>query len=174
MAIGNRLRRLRGALGNALAWGVGWFTAGFAIFATLRIVGILTVPWKEVLTWAARAGIVGTVTGGAFSLAIGLLYHGRRLPEIGWVRFGIGGGVVAGSFVPLFLQTMNLLSGDGLVPWKLVLDDVPLAAVLGGIAAGGSLKLAQHADALPPGGRPDQIDPPEGRDHLALEGDRDA
>lgn len=46
----------------------------------------------------------------------------------------------------LFLQLMNWLSGDGQVPWALVLDDIPLTAVLGGIAAGGSLKLAQYAE----------------------------
>jgi hypothetical protein len=173
MAVDTIFRRLRGALGNALVWGVGWFTAGLALFATLRVAGIITDPWAEGLEVAMKFGIVGGIAGGAFSSVIRLLFHGRRLSEISWVRFGIIGGVVTGLFVPLFMQTMNLLSGDGLVPWALVLDDVPLVAVLGGVVAGGSLKLAQLADALPPGNSQDRIDRSEGVDRLASAGERD-
>jgi len=164
-------RRLRGALGNAFVWGVGWFTVGllaFAVFAVLRVVGILpsTFSWVEALGLAVRMGIVGAVAGGAFAGVIGLLYHGRRLSEISWVRFGIGGGVVTGLFVPLFLQTMNLLSGDGLVAWNLVLDDAVWTSVFGAVAAGGSLKLAQLADALTSGKSPDHLDAPGGGNRL--------
>jgi len=115
MAGDDIFRRLRGAVGNALVWGVGWFAAALALFATLRVVGILpaTFSWGEVLGYAIRAGIVG--------------------------------GVVTGLFVPLFLQAMNLLSGDGFVPWELVLDDGLWTAVFGSVAAGGSLRS-------PPGG----------------------
>jgi hypothetical protein len=168
MDISNILRRLRGALGNALAWGVGWFTAGFALFAALRVVGIFDYSWAEALVYALRAGIVGAATGGAFSVVIALLYKGRRLSELSWIRFGIGGGIVTGLFVPLFLQTMNLLSGDGLVPWELVLDDGLTMALFGGVAAGGSLKLAQLGDTLLPGGAQDQVDRLEDVDPSAL------
>ncbi len=160
MAVGNIFRRLRGTLGNALVWGVGWFTAAFAVFATLRVVGIIpaAVSWEAGLDTAIRLGVMGVIAGGAFSSVIRLLYHGRRLSEISWVRFGIGGGVVAGLFVPVFLQLMNWLSGDGLVPLELVLDDGLLAAVFGGAAAGGSLKLAQRVDTSLPGGTEHQVD----------------
>lgn len=148
------VRRLRGAFGNALVWGGGWFVAALVLFAMLRVVGIITGPWANVIEYAGRAGIVGGIAGGAFSSVIGFLYRGRRLSEISWVRFGIGGAVITGLFVPVFFQTMNLLSGDGMVPMRLVLDDALLTAVFGGIAAGGSLKLAQRADtALPEGAR---------------------
>ena len=173
MAIENILRRLRGAFGNALVWGVGWFTAGLAIFGSLRVTGVVSVSWVEVLEYAVRAGIVGGVAGGAFSSVIGILYHGRRLSEISWVRFGIGGAVVTGQFGPLFLQTMNMLSGDGLVPWGLVLDDALWTAVLGGAVAAGSLKLAQHADKSLTGGTRDQIDRPEEMERLASAGDEE-
>ena len=169
----NIFRRLRGALGNALVWGVGWFTAGLVLFATLRLAGIVSSPWTEVLELAGKAGIIGGIAGGAFSSVIRLLFHGRRLSEISWVRFGIIGGVVTGLFVPLFMQTMNLLSGDGLVPWELVLDDALLTAVFGGAAAGGSLKLAQLGDALLPGRSQDQLDRLEGVDRLESAGERD-
>ena len=151
-------RRLRGALGNALVWGAGWAgvaAAAGAVFAVLGAVGLLPpVDWGEALSWAVRFGVVGFVAGGAFSGVVGLLYRGRRLSELSLPRFAVGGGVVTAVFVPLFLQTMNLLSGDGLVPWELVLDDSVWTGVLGAVVAGGSLKLARMADrALPRGGR---------------------
>ncbi len=168
-------RRLRGALGNALVWGAGWFVAGLALFAGLRVVGVLppSFSWVEVFEYAVRAGIVGVAAGGAFSIVIGLLYRGRRLSEISWVRFGIAGGVVTGLFVPLFLQAMNLLSGDGLVPWELVLDDGLWTAVFGGVAAGGTLKLAQLGETGLPDGTRDRLEDPEGAKRLASTEERE-
>jgi hypothetical protein len=61
-------------------------------------------------------------------------------------------------FVPLFLQAMNLISGDGLVPWRLVLDDALWTAVFGGVVAGGSLRLAQRADTVAPAPKQDRLD----------------
>jgi hypothetical protein len=136
-----------------------------AVFAVLRLVGIIPerVSWIQGLGLAARFGIVGFVAGAAFSSVVRMVYHGRRLSDINWIRFGIAGGIVAGVFVPLFLQMMNLLSGDGLVPWRLVLDDGIWAAVFGGVAAGGSLRLAQRADV---GASPDQLGRVESVDRL--------
>lgn len=173
MDIDNLMRRLRGAFGNALVWGAGWLIIGLVLAATLRILGVVSWSWAEVVGLAMRAGIVGGVAGGVFAGVIRLLYHGRHLSEISWVRFGIGGGVFAGVFLPLFMQAMNLLSGSGLVPWELVLDDALLTAFLGGAAAGGSMKLAQLTDALPPGENRVQLETLEGVDLLAPEGERD-
>lgn len=162
MDIDSVLRRLRGMFGNALVWGVGWLITGLVLFATLRVFRVLSWSWAEVIGTAMRAGIVGGVAGGVFAGVIRLLYHGRRLSEISWVRFGAGGGVFAGLVLPLFLQTMNLLSGNGPVPWESLLDDALLTAFLGGAAAGGSMKLAQLGDALPPGTSQGQSDRLEG------------
>jgi hypothetical protein len=79
--------------------------------------------------------------------------------------------VVTGVFVPLFLQLMNLISGDGLVPWHLVLDDGVWGAVFGGVVAAGSLKLAQRADAISAGLSHDQLDDVDQR--LSLPGNAD-
>lgn len=155
--------------------GGGWFALAVAAFAVLGVVGIIPAgfSWEEALGLAIRVGFAGAIAGVAFSTFIRLLYHGRRLSELSWVRFGIGGGLVTGLFVPVFLQTMNWLSGDGLVPWELVLDDGLWTAVLGGVTAGGSLKLAQLADTALPDGTQDRVDRLEGVDHSALEGERD-
>jgi hypothetical protein len=148
-------RRLRGALGNAVVWGAGWASLALAVFAALKVTGILpaSVHLLDAIGMSVKFGFMGGIAGGAFSAFIGVVYRGRRLSEISPVRFGIGGGLMAGIFVPAFLQTMNLLSGGGLVPMGLVADDALWSAVFGAVVAGGSLKLAQRADPLLPGGR---------------------
>lgn len=104
--------------------------------------------WLDALGLAACFGVVGGVAGGAFAGVLSLAFRGRRLSELSWVRLGLAGAIVAAVFVPLFLQTMNLLSGDGLVAWNLVLDDAIWTSVLGGSAAAGSLWIAQRSEGL--------------------------
>jgi len=175
MAVSNILRRLRGALGNAMVWGVGWFTAALALFATLRVAGILpdTLFLRDGLELAVKFGVVGFVAGGAFSSVIRLLYHGKRLSEISWVRFGIIGGVVTGLFLPAFIEVMRFISGDPYLPLEALLDDGLIGAVFGGVVAGGSLKLAQLGDTLHSGRRQYQLDGSEGVDRLASVGEQD-
>ncbi len=168
----NLFKRLRAAAGTAVVWGAGWAALGFAAFAALKVTGNLSdsALWIDSILVAARFGFMGGIVGGAFSAFIGLLYRGRRLSQIRPARFGIGGGIMAGLFVPVFLQTMNLLSGGGLVPMQYVLDDGLMAAVFGAVAAGGSLMLAQRAQGMLPGGiqaRPGLL---HGGDRLAGDG----
>ncbi len=147
-------RTLRAVVRNALVWGAGWAALSFVVFNALLAAGLLsgTMWWADGLLVAVRFGMVGVLAGGAFSAAVRLLYQGRRLSHLSPVRFGIAGGVVAGVFVPAFLQAMNVLSGGEMVPMALVLDDAALSALFGAVAAGGTLKLAQHAaPALPSG-----------------------
>jgi hypothetical protein len=150
MDFDNISRRLRGAIGNAVVWGAGWTAAALAVFAVLKVAGILpeSVIWLDSLLVAARFGVMGGIAGAAISPLISFLYRGRRLSDIRAVRFGIGGGIAAGLFVPAFLQAMNLLSGGPMVPMELVMDDGLMAALFGAVVAGGSLKLAQRANPL--------------------------
>ena len=174
MAVDILFRRLRGAFGNAVVWAGGWFAAALAVFATVSVLGgFPETSLAEGLETAVRFGIVGGIAGTAFSSVIRLVYHGRRLSEISWVRFGIGGAIVTGVFMPLFFQTMNLLSGDGLVPWALVLDDALLTAVFGGAAAAVSLKIAQHAATTLPEGTEDQVDRLKSVDLLDAAGEQE-
>lgn len=138
--------RLRGAVGNALVWGAGWFAAALAVAGTLRLIGVAPgIAWFDVLGVAIRVGVVGVFAGAAFAGAIAVLYRGRDVSEISAARFGVGGGLVSALFIPPFLQLLNILSGTGPIPWSLLLDDVPMVTLLGGLAAGGSVKLAQLA-----------------------------
>ncbi|HEY0016357.1 MAG TPA: hypothetical protein VGC13_08565 [Longimicrobium sp.] len=171
----NIIRRLRAAVGNAVVWGAGWSALGFAAFTVLKVAGALpaSAHWLDAILLAGRFGIVGGVAGAAFSGFIGVLYRGRRLSDLGAVRFGVAGAVLAGLFVPVFFQAMNVLTGDGMVPMGLVLDDVPWAALFGGVAAGVSLKLAQRAAPLLSGGSQDQPGILGSGSPFAWAGDRD-
>ena len=166
MNAGSIFRRLRGVVGNAVVWGAGWAALGFTVFAGLKVAGVLpeSVIWLDSIIIAGRIGFIGGITGAAFSAVIGLLYRGRRLSEISWMRFGIGGGIVAGVFVPGFMTAARLLSGDAPLPLEDVLTNGLMSAAFGGVAAGVSLKLAQRAQALLAGG---------GQDHPALLGSGD-
>ena len=146
------MKRIRAAFRNALVWAVGWAAVPAVVFTVLRLVGVVpnSVSWHDGLGLAARFGIVGFVAGAAFSTVVGVAYRGRRVADISWVKFGLAGGAITAVFVPLFLQTMNLLTGGHLVPWHLVLDDSLWTGVLGAVAAGGSLKFAQRSLASSP------------------------
>ena len=148
----NRLTRLRATFRNSLVWGVAWGTFGSAVATVLRLID--KIPFGNALLdglgMGIRIGFVGAIAGAAFFAFIGVAYRGKRLSEISWLRFGLGGAIVAGLFVPAFLQTMNLLTGGGLVPWHLVFDDLVLSALFGGITAAGTMILAQRDEAAHP------------------------
>ena len=148
---GSTLVRLRAVLRNALAWGAGWSALGFALFTGLRLTGVVHGPWIGGVGLAVKTGFIGAIAGGAFSAIITFAYRGRRLSDISWIRFGIAGGIIAGVFIPTFLEMMNFLSGTGFIPLRLVLDDAVLSAVFGGAIAAASIKIAQRGTGLPPG-----------------------
>ena len=155
MALGKIIRVIRGAVGNALVWGGAWFVSALAIFATLKLTGAAHAPWESAVRGAAMFAVMGTIAGGFFSTFIGLRYRGRRLSEINWVGFGISGGIVTGLFVPSFIVLMRFLSGDPFLSVRLLLTNGAVGAVLGGVAAAASMKLAQLGEKrLPPGDDP--------------------
>jgi hypothetical protein len=153
------LRRVIGAVRNAVVWGGAWGVLASAIGATVRLAdGIpLGIAIGDGIVTGARFGFVGGATGAAFAVFISLFYRGRRVSQISWARFAVGGAVVAGLFLPAFLLTANLLSGDGFPVMSDILDDVPLAALFGGLTAAGSIWLAQRGAALPAGARPARL-----------------
>ena len=161
----NLVRRLAGAVKNAVVWGVTWSALAFVTILGLRTIGVV-VPAEigvlDAIGMAIRIGIVGGLAGGAFAMFISLVYRGRRLSEINWVRFGLGGAIVAELFMLAFFAIANLASGDGFPALADILSDLIIAAVFGGIAAGASMWLAQRTETR-------SIDGPEehGRLHAA-------
>ncbi len=160
MSAGNVVRLLAGAAKNAVVWGVTWSGLAFGTILGLRTVGVVVPPEIGVLDavgMAIRVGIAGGVTGGAFAVFISLVYRGRRLSEIDWLRFGVGGAVVAELLMIAFFAVGGLVPGGELPALEDIFSDLVIAAVFGGIAAGASMWLAQRAEAPSIGG-PDRHD----------------
>ena len=165
----DRFRHLRAALRNAVTWGAAWAVAGGALVATLglfqpdaRIESLaerIGLAVGAAIVWGVRFGIIGGVIGAVFAGAVRLRYRGRRLADISVPRFGALGALVGGVGVPLYLQAMNVLTGDGPIAWGLVMDDAVWATAFGAAAAAGSILLARRADALPHGEGPGPLGP---------------
>ena len=152
MASEYRFRRLRATFRNSVVWGVVWGTFGSAVATVMRIYDHIPFGYavRDGIGMGIRIGFVGGIAAAAFFAFISIAYRGKRLSEISWLRFGIGGAIVAGLFVPGFLETMSLLTGGGVVPWHLVSGDFVYSALFGGITAAGTMILAQRDEAAHP------------------------
>jgi hypothetical protein len=158
--IRNVVRRLTGAAKNAVVWGATWSALAFVTIIGLRTIGVV-VPAEigvlDAIGMAIRVGIAGGLAGGVFAGFVSLVYRGRRLSEISWARFGLGGAIVAELFMLAFFAIGNGATGDGFPALGDILGDLVVAAVFGGIAAGASMWLAQRAETRSIGG-PDRYD----------------
>ncbi len=137
------LRRLRGAVGNATVWGTAWFAWTLALFTSEELFGGLAspFPWLFILKMAGIIGVTGFLTGGAFSAFLGFAYRDQPLLEIRVRRFALGGAIIAGLLSPVIAW---VLTGTGIALGNLIGVGY-LAALLGGVTAGATIKLAQRA-----------------------------
>ena len=144
--------RLRGAIRNSLVWGIGWSVLGFAAQMALRLTGIIDAPVsvRDALVISLKVGLGGGIAGAAFSAFIAFAYRERRIRDISWLKFGVGGAVVTIVSITAFVQGASLLSGSGLVPWRYAYPTTAMFAVFGFCAAALSMKLAQSATSPAP------------------------
>jgi hypothetical protein len=145
-------RRFRAIALNGLVWGGAWFLGVMTLATTANLIegrGLLIEGWEL----AVPGGILFTIAGVAFSTVIALVLRGRRLPELNWIRFGLGGAVVSFFFLPTLLSVLRALGGDDMLPITKLLGTGALGFMFGGVAAAGTLKLAQLADRYLPGRR---------------------
>jgi len=167
----NVFRRLRGALGNALVWAAAWFIAAFPVTALAPVIFRTTPDFTYLgaaMFLAPTLAVIGFVSGGAFSLYLGIAGRDRRLNELkpGWVALGTG--ITVGLLMAAFLIAFVTLGGFPVSVGPTIIT----ASIFGGLAgvtALGQVKLAQKAltpgeaghDELEPG--PERLLPdPEG------------
>lgn len=150
MGLESIIRRVTGAVKNAVVWGAAWFLLAMGVFGVAYVTGVGPdhVSLLDAIGMSVRIGVMGGITGGAFSAFIGIFYRGRRLSEINWVRFGIGGAVVGGSFVGAFLVAANLLTGGGLSVLRSIVGDIFIGAGFGAATAAATMWLAQRAERV--------------------------
>jgi hypothetical protein len=142
-------RRLRAIVLNGLVWGGTWFVG---IMAMVTVANIVDPPASGVTDasegWflAASGGLLLFLGGSAFAAVVTFVFRGRRLSEINWMRFGLGGGIVAGLVFPAFISVMRALGGEPMLEVGKLLSTGLFGFVGGSILAAGTLKLAQLAD----------------------------
>jgi hypothetical protein len=164
--MGNFLRRIRGALGNALTWGVAWFTGGLAIATGLFLTGLYpaSAGWLVALAIAKNVGVTGFLTGGVFSLYLGVVHRQRQLHELRAGRLAFAGAVIAAV---LSVGTL-VLNGGLILPIQALVGDGLIAALLGAVTAGGTIRLSQRASGRLRGDAPDALEGErEGLDRLS-------
>ena len=145
--------RFRGSVRNAVLWGIGFGVVGLVVsLLAVEGVGAATPRWQIVLSLAVRFAIFGAICGTVFWWVTGLLFERKAFARLGRLPVFACGALGTAIFVPLFLQTLNLLSGDGPVAWHLVVDDAVWAFFFGGGAALGSLELARRWTGAPTSG----------------------
>lgn len=125
------LRRLRGAVGIGLAWGLAWLAAGLVLLAIVGV-GAADVPFPLFF------GLLGFIAGVIFSVILGLAERHRRFDQMSMPRFagwGAAGGLVLSGVMATAVGAESLL----------VLG--PIFALSGAACASGSLALARRGIA---------------------------
>jgi len=143
-------RRLRAIALNGLVWGGSWFLGVMTLATAANLVegrGLRVEGWEL----AVPGGILFALAGAAFSTVVTFALRGRKLSELSALRFGLGGGVVSFVVLPTFISVMRALGGEEMLPLTKLLSTGALGLAFGGVAAAGTLKLAQVADRWLPG-----------------------
>ena len=125
------LRRIRGAIGMGITWGVAWAGAGTVLAVVTRFRA--DAPFPLVF------GVLGFIAGVIFSAVLALTERGRTLDQMSLPRFagwGAMGGVLLSAF---FARVASLGAGD-------VLAVAPTFAVACAVCASGSLAMARRAE----------------------------
>ena len=145
-------RRLRGTIRNVVVWGIGWAVLGFATNMVLRMTGIVDAPVSvlDAVGIGLKVGIGGGIAGAAFSAFIAFAYRNRRIQDISWLKFGVGGAVVTVASITGFVQGASLLGGGRLIEWHYMQSTLAMFAVFGFGVAAISMKLAQLAMSRAP------------------------
>lgn len=140
------LRRLRGALGNAIFWGASWFGVMWTFLAAANVAGIIEAddPWRLVLYVAGNAGVTGFLTGGVFSAYLSVAYQDRSLLDLKARRVALGGAAVAALFSAGFGLVLRTSAGIPIIVGDFITGAF-WSAALGAVMAAGSIRIAQHA-----------------------------
>jgi hypothetical protein len=139
------LRRIRGAVGMGLTWGIAWFGAGLIL---LLIVG----PGAADVPFPLGFGLLGFLAGVTFSVVLGIVEGRRRFEQMSMPRFA-GWGAVGGLLLSVIFAVAVALGGDTAPLRHLVLLG-PVFSLAGAGSAAGLLALARRAEtrALPDAG----------------------
>ncbi len=146
------LRKLRGALGTAVTWAIGWAIAAVPLTTIMWLLGGSDLPLLDTVgpLTAISAGS-GFISGGLFSLGLATLGRSRSLEELRvapMALLGAGAAIV----LPIIAFASGLFEYAP-ITWRGATIFTSVMAVLGAATGGGIVKIAKGADAqrLSPG-----------------------
>ncbi len=145
MSAVDTVRRLRAIALSGFMWGGAWF---LGVMTTATAANLFDGRGLRIDGWelAVPGGILFAMTGAAFSTVITLVFRGRTLADLHWLRFGLRGGIVSFLFLPTLISALRAFNGDGMLGLTKLLGTGALGFVFGGVVAAGTLALAQLAD----------------------------
>lgn len=167
------LRRFRGAVGNAVVWGVSWFSTALALLGGVNLIwGFQAVddPWRLVLYVSANVGVTGFLTGLAFSGYLRLRYFDRPLLGIRIRRVALGGAAVAVACSTMVGVLARLSVGMPIALGDL-LSGFPMVAILGAVTAGTTVRLAQASQQKEVGAAASELEVEQREAMAMLEGE---
>lgn len=126
------LRRIRGAIGMGLTWGLAWFGAGLILLMIIGF-GAADVPFP------LGFGLLGFLAGITFSGVLGIVEGRRTFDQMSLPRFAVWGGVGGILFSGIFVVVAAL-------GWDVLLILAPVFALSGAVCASGSLALARMGE----------------------------
>jgi hypothetical protein len=138
-------RRVRGALGLGLTWGIGGFAIGMGIELVHNI-------WPNPLggavdIWPMTLALPGLLGGVAFSTVLGIAGRRHRFGELSLPKFAAW-GAIGGLIVSLFPAAMVALglASPNVPIWEITAWLAGPCVLGGAVAASGSLALARLSE----------------------------
>ncbi len=138
------MRRVRGAFGMAIAWGITWAIGAAGLLAIIAMLFRPDAFWAGLRGITLLGGISGMISGFVFALALGVFHRNRTLADLRVSRMALW-GAAAGIVVPLTLLTMTLLGGPNLTATSLF-TSLGVLGLTGAATGAGMVRLAKAGD----------------------------
>ncbi len=141
------LRRLKGAVGNALVWSAAWAGASFLFWGAWILFGGMAVPvsdpWALLAMVSRGAATSGLITGLVFSAYLGVAHREGGVLGISVGRSALMGGVVAAA-VPVVTNLVWMAVTGSVVPAGVLAYIAVMPFFLGAATAGGTVFIARR------------------------------
>jgi hypothetical protein len=141
-------RKLRGVVGMALTWGVGFSLLGSLTLLVGLLVGLVPSSIfgpREILAVAVRGFISGAFAGGLFAWLFATAERRQTLATISKLRVAVW-GFLGAAVLPL---ATAIAIGSSVVPLSVLVAGTVVSGVIGSVMAMTTVHLARRAPALP-------------------------
>ena len=103
------LRKLRGAVGIGLTWGILWAVIGYTISVVIGLIDPDSIdPGESPIRLGAIIGLVGFVSGVGFGAVLSAIERKKTILDLSLVRVAIW-GIIGSAALPLLTNMHNSL-----------------------------------------------------------------